>query len=218
MVGLVWLCLLHKLCQTVYELINIYIHIYILVFENVISSFCGGLHSPHKLKIFFQKVTLQRRHHERDSISNHQHLHCLLSRLFGRRSKKTSKLSVTGLCDGNPPVTGEFPSQRASNVENVSSWNDMELLSQWFDYGNNIITFIFYLKAISPKTPQPSNTEIRLKITFSKFHQNLPEVNELILAVQSLGYSMGTESIPWPLIPGCLYCQIISSHDIDHRK
>ena len=39
-----------------------------------------------------------------------------------RRSKKTSKLRVTGLCAGNSPVTGEFPAQRASNVENVSIW------------------------------------------------------------------------------------------------
>ena len=39
-----------------------------------------------------------------------------------RRSKKTSKLCVTGLCEGNSPVTGEFPAQRASNAENVSIW------------------------------------------------------------------------------------------------
>ena len=39
-----------------------------------------------------------------------------------RRSKKTSKLCVTGLCVGNSPVTGEFPTQRASITENVSIW------------------------------------------------------------------------------------------------
>ena len=39
-----------------------------------------------------------------------------------RRSKKTSKLRVTGLCAGNSPVTGEFPTQRASSAENVSIW------------------------------------------------------------------------------------------------
>ena len=38
------------------------------------------------------------------------------------RSKKTSKLRVTGLCEGNSPVTGEFPIQRVSNAENVSIW------------------------------------------------------------------------------------------------
>ena len=31
--------------------------------------------------------------------------------------KKTPKLRVTGLCEGNSPVTGEFPAQRASNAE-----------------------------------------------------------------------------------------------------
>ena len=39
-----------------------------------------------------------------------------------RRSKKTSKLRVTGLCEGNSPVTGEFPAQGASNASNVSIW------------------------------------------------------------------------------------------------
>ena len=36
--------------------------------------------------------------------------------------KKTQKLRVTGLCGGSPPVTVGFPSQRASNAENVSIW------------------------------------------------------------------------------------------------
>ena len=35
-------------------------------------------------------------------------------------SKETSKHCVTGLCEGNPQVTGGFPSQRPSNTENVS--------------------------------------------------------------------------------------------------
>ena len=39
-----------------------------------------------------------------------------------RRSKKTSKLRVTGLCEGNSQMAGEFPVQRASNAENVSMW------------------------------------------------------------------------------------------------
>ena len=44
------------------------------------------------------------------------------STVFRRRSKKTSKLRVTGLCVGNSQVTNEFPAQRASNAENVSIW------------------------------------------------------------------------------------------------
>ena len=61
-------------------------------------------------------------HNGRDSVSNHQPHDCLLNSLFGRRSKKTSKFRVTGLCVGNSPGTGEFPVQRASNAENVSIW------------------------------------------------------------------------------------------------
>ena len=49
-------------------------------------------------------------------------LDCLLSCLFSRISKKTSKLRATGFCEGNPRVTGGFPSQMANNAENVSIW------------------------------------------------------------------------------------------------
>ena len=68
------------------------------------------------------KKTLQWCHNGRDGVSSHQPHECLLNRLFGRRSKKTSKLRVTGLCEGNSPMTGEFPAQRTSNAENVSIW------------------------------------------------------------------------------------------------
>ena len=45
--------------------------------------------------------SLRWRHNERDSVSNHQPHGCLLNGLLRRRSKKTSKLRVTGLCVGN---------------------------------------------------------------------------------------------------------------------
>ena len=62
------------------------------------------------------------RHNGRDSVWNHQPHHCLPNRLFGSRSKQTSKLRVTGLCAGNSPETGEFPAPMASNAGNVSIW------------------------------------------------------------------------------------------------
>ena len=43
------------------------------------------------------------RHNDHDGVSNHQPDGCLLNRLFRRRSKKTSKFRVTGLCVGNSP-------------------------------------------------------------------------------------------------------------------
>ena len=47
--------------------------------------------------------SLQWHHNDPDDVSNHQPHGCLLNRLFRRRSKKTSKLRVTGLCAGNSP-------------------------------------------------------------------------------------------------------------------
>ena len=44
--------------------------------------------------------TFQLLHNEYDGVSNHRRIDCLLNRLFRRRSKKTSKLRVTGLCEG----------------------------------------------------------------------------------------------------------------------
>ena len=44
--------------------------------------------------------------------------------------KETSNIRVTGLCEGSPPVSGGFPSQRAStNAEDVSIW--------WRHHGND---------------------------------------------------------------------------------
>ena len=65
----------------------------------------------------FASNTLLRRHNVDECVSNHQPHDCLLNRLFGRWSKKTSKLRVTGLCVRNSPETGEFPAQMASNAE-----------------------------------------------------------------------------------------------------
>ena len=68
------------------------------------------------------RCALRWRHNDHAGVSNHQPHGCLLNRLFRRKSKKTSKLRVTGLCAGNSPGTGEFPAQMASYAENVSIW------------------------------------------------------------------------------------------------
>ena len=83
--------------------------------------------------------SLQRHHNEHDGISNHQRLDGLLNCLFRRRSKNTSKLHITGLCAENSPVTDEFPSQRASNAENVPIWWRHHV-RQWF--GTHLWTII----------------------------------------------------------------------------
>ena len=45
-------------------------------------------------------IPLRWRHNDHAGVSNHQPHGCLLNRLFRRKSKKTSKLRVTGLCAG----------------------------------------------------------------------------------------------------------------------
>ena len=67
------------------------------VYQNILSIHIYA----HLIKCFHQ--TLQWSHNDQDGVSNHQPRGCLLNRLFRRRSKKTSKLRVTGLCVGNSP-------------------------------------------------------------------------------------------------------------------
>ena len=81
-----------------------------------------------------QNKTKQARTHYSDVImsamvSQITSPYCLLNRLFRHSWRKTLKLSVTGLCAGNSPVTGEFPAQRASHEEKcfhlrTSSWGN----------------------------------------------------------------------------------------------
>ena len=86
------------------------------------SSGCSSIDSFKLVLRRWVIHTLRWRHNGCNGVSNHQPHHYLLNRLFRRRSKKASKLRVTGLCVGNSPVTGEFPTQMASNTENVSIW------------------------------------------------------------------------------------------------
>ena len=85
-----------------------------------ISQFRQTYVLPTEIHVFI--YPLQWRHNGPDSVSNHQPHDCFLNRLFRHRSKKTSKLRVTGLCAGNSPEAGEFPAQMASNAENVPIW------------------------------------------------------------------------------------------------
>ena len=110
-------------CDIVF-IINMFVDIYVVEFKrhsHVLEITLTSCLFSHYMTSF------QWRHNGRDSVSNHQPNDCLLNRLFRRRSKKTSKLRVTGLCAGKSPGTGEFPAQMASNAKNVSIW--------WRHYG-----------------------------------------------------------------------------------
>ena len=59
-----------------------------------------------------------------------------------RGSKEASKLRLTGLCEGNSPLTGEFYAQRASNADNVSIW--------WRHHANMKLLYTFQVKCTGP--------------------------------------------------------------------
>ena len=81
-----------------------------------------------------------------------------------RRSKKTSKLRVTGLCAGNSLVIGEFPTQMASNAENVSIW--------WRHHDTILI--------VNRETQQPLHLTLGFTIKALKFVEYLTMVSSLI--------------------------------------
>ena len=67
--------------------------------------------------------------HEHHGILNHQQLNCLLNGLFMLSTKKTSQLCILAFCEGNPPATGGFHSQRTSNATSIflRSWSYSDL-------------------------------------------------------------------------------------------
>ena len=137
-----------------------------------------------------RQYPLQWRNNDNDSVSNHQPHGCLLNRLFGRRSKKTSKLRVTGLCSGNSPGTGEFPAQMASNAENISMW--------WRHHVNSkyslllpIVVVVFYW----PLGSKQISRSIYIHITHTKHgkkltsaHQSNKEINIASVSVDFVWY------------------------------
>ena len=94
---------------------------------------------------------------------NHQPHGCLLNRLFRRRSKKTSKLCVTGLCVGNSPVPVNSPHKwsitRKSFHLMTSSWQKQISVIFKFDWLNRMVWpwshRLKYIFLITPQSLEP---------------------------------------------------------------
>ena len=93
-----------------------------------------------------------------------------------RRTTKTSKPRVTGLCEGNWPVAGEFPAQRASNAENVSIW--------WRHHDNNRCD-INWLGTGIAKQFQEQLMHLHCEFTFHIFVQYINDKSALIARMPS---------------------------------
>ena len=81
-----------------------------------------------------QLGTLQWRYNEHHSVANHQPYDCLLNRLFRRRTEKTPKLRVTGLCG-----------EKARDAECVSIWQWHRL--DWLTVAYILIPYIWQSQA-----------------------------------------------------------------------
>ena len=108
-----------------------------------------------------RRLSIRWRHNELNDVSNHRRFECLLNRLFRRRPQKTSKLRVTGSCEGNPPVTDGFPSQRASHAEDVS----ILVMSSW---KVGIMTTVAFQWSYSKRIGEPEWPLSRSRLTVQK--------------------------------------------------
>ena len=82
------------------------------------------------------------RHNKRRGVSNQLYLDCLLSRLFRRASKKTSKLRVTGIWPG--PV---YSPHKGPVMRQVFPFDDVVMI-MWF-------VRLLIIDGILPKWPYP---------------------------------------------------------------
>ena len=76
--------------------------------------------------------SLRWRYNDHAGVSNHQSRDCLLNRLFRRRSKKTLKLRVTGLCVGNSPRPVNSP-HKGPVTRRMFPFDDVIMLKSEFN-------------------------------------------------------------------------------------
>ena len=119
---------------------------------------------------YSKHYVLQRCHNKRDGFSNHQHF------LFRHWSRKTWMLRVTDICEGNSPVTGEFPVQRASNAENVS-WR-----AKWHHHGLWDVAMLFRMLRFFIWSPWPLHRGSCLFITYQWLRWEINEQTHCLLS------------------------------------
>ena len=95
--------------------------------------------------------SLQWRHKGHNGVSNHQPHHCILNRLFRRRSKKTSKLCVTGLCPGNSPhkwpvTRNMFPFHDVIMVVGCLDWASRKVCTNSYAYATPNLAVVTLLR------------------------------------------------------------------------
>ena len=117
--------------------------------------------------------------------------------------KKTSKLRVTGLCAGNSPVTDEFPTQRASNAENVSIWwrhhggCKLTSINAYTILTNDILVCTVHLFGDTETSSPFGDTAVNSFFSTSNLPTRWP--------VLSRAWRHCRQSLPpWPHLPSCI--------------
>ena len=97
----------------------------------------------------FSKQPIRWRHNGRDGVSNHQPHDCLLNCQFRHRSKKTSKLRVTGLCAGNSPGPVNSP-HKGPVTRKMFPLDDVIMLARswWFDFKDPVVMIYVSMNCI----------------------------------------------------------------------
>ena len=124
---------IYIVCLTVY-LTNIYCKDDL----HYVTNFCYATRT-------FQYIeyALWWRNNDHDSVSNHQPHECLFNRLFRPRSKKTSKLRVTGLCVGNSPAPVNSP-HKGPVTRKMFPFDDVIMVEAGFDAISSFRVFLFW--------------------------------------------------------------------------
>ena len=99
------------------------------MYFHFISFFATGMSQGAGIHSHARQKHLQWRHIERDGVSSHRRLDCVLNRLFRRRSKKTSKLRVTGLFEGKCLNIMTTPGSLTAHRVESRDWKPVNLVN-----------------------------------------------------------------------------------------
>ena len=129
----------------------------------------------HRYSIATNTNPLHWRHYDHDGASNHQPHGCLLNRFFRCRSKKTSKLRVTGLCVGNSPGPVNSP-HKGPVTRKMFPFDDVIMRivflrtvgvnksGPFIDAPRNMFIFLILKDIICPISPQDTRFEMDIDI------------------------------------------------------
>ena len=119
------------------------IHLLVGVAGNFLSKQCSIVErrDPEICERRTTDYPLHWRHNDHYGVSNHQPHGCLLSGLFRRRSNKTSKFRVTGLCVGNSPGPVNSP-HKGPVTRKMFSFDDVIMLwtALWLALSSNAVS------------------------------------------------------------------------------